>query len=110
MRPKRLEAIAYSKDRFDINVRMLPQLSPQPADIYVQRARSDLVAVAPDLLQQIRPRNDLAGVLHQHGQKFVFLAREAEALHIERDGLALEIQVQMRILIVIRLATDSLKQ
>src|SRR3954447_25454834 len=53
-------------------------LAPQIAHVDAERVRARAEVVAPDALGDLRAREDLARVLHEHGQQLELGARELE--------------------------------
>jgi hypothetical protein len=67
-RTEGLKAVSSIEDGFDVLASVLAQLPSQPEDVHVQRARADLVAVAPHTQQQYLAGDQLAGMLNQECQ------------------------------------------
>src|SRR5689334_3075999 len=102
-----LEPVADTENCLDIKLGVLAELLPQAPDMDIQRARADLVAIAPDTLQKLPSSDDFAGVLHQQSKEFILLTRQPQSLQIDRGGLTLKIEIQVHILILLRLISDS---
>src|SRR2546426_3106320 len=46
-----------------------PQLLPEPPDMHVERARSNLLAIAPNVHQQSLPGHDFSGIPHKKRER-----------------------------------------
>ena len=62
------KAVSRVDDGFKVLAAVLAQLPSQPQDVHVQRARADLVAVAPHTQQQCLAGDQLVGMLNQECQ------------------------------------------
>ena len=67
-RTKGLKAVPHTKDGFDVRAAVLAQLPSKPEDVHVQRARADLVAVAPHMQPKCLAGDRLPGMLNQECQ------------------------------------------
>src|SRR4051794_15961019 len=70
------EAIADVAHGADQRLVVGAELGPQPAYVDVDRTRAAEVVVAPDLLQQLLPREDATGVLGEELEQLELLERE----------------------------------
>jgi hypothetical protein len=99
---KWLKAVPDAEDGLDVLLAILPEFLPQAANVHIQRARANLIAVTPDTHEQNLAGDDFAGVLHQEGKQLVFFPRQNEVMRVESRALAHEIHFQVRILVPIR--------
>ena len=72
------EAVADVADRPDQRLVLAAELGPQPPDVDVHGAGTAEVVVAPDLLEQLGPAEDPAGVLGEELQQLELLVGEVE--------------------------------
>src|SRR5437763_12264346 len=63
------------------------ELCAQPAYEHIDGAGAAVVVVAPDLLQQLRPREDAAGVLGEVLQQLELLERQVEHVAAQLRGV-----------------------
>src|SRR5678816_4072042 len=79
---KWLKAVPDAEDGLDVLFAVLPEFLPQAANVHIQGARANLIAVTPDTHEQNLAGDDFAGVLHQEGKQLVFFPRQDEAMRL----------------------------
>src|SRR5205085_2497600 len=72
------ESVTDVPHRTDQLLVLCTELRAQPPHVYVHRARTAEVVVAPDLLKQLRPREHPAGVLRQVLQQLELLEGQVQ--------------------------------
>src|SRR3989442_1207843 len=98
---KRLKSVTDAEDGLDVLLTILTEFLPQAANVHIERARANLVAITPDAHEQNLTGDDFTGVLHQQGKQFVLFPRQNKAMRIESRVLSDEIHFQVRILLPI---------
>src|SRR5207342_581291 len=72
------EAVSDRPHGLDEVSLLFPEFRPEAANMYVDGPRPAVILVSPDSRQQDLPGKDLAGVLGEKLQEFVFHVREVQ--------------------------------
>src|SRR5690606_1081621 len=80
------------------------ELRAQAPHVDVDRPRPTVVVVAPDLLEELRPREDTTGVRGEALEELELLVREVDRLAAHLDGVAARVddEVSRRDLLRVR--------